>query len=1140
MAVIQVRTPSGIEKVRIKGDTPTAEEEQAIMNQFFSAPQTTQTSPTVPDLDLATASVEQIDQYKAALEQAGISTQTGQPFKQGEFRSLKDPDVDYTSGLKDFGLRTKLGTFELPEEKAAFLTDKIGKDGFRQDQGGRFIITKEGRKKLGIGEGPEVAIDEEGFSRYDLADFAGEGGYSLATGIGAGILLSGVGTLTAALGVGATMGLTKLIDEAAEEAAGFQRQTKEQQYKDALFEGALGFAGEGVGRAISGLFGRIIKGGGAGPDAELARAQGRALREQKFQPLFEGAAPGVRPILNRIQAVAEGVFPNRAAANKNIDIIIDDLAKYNVDSATLDALEQTMKSEIKGLYTTTGQKIANAQKVLNTEIETRIRNIMAPLVKTGSLSKDAIKALVEAKEIFTRESDGLFTAASNALGDKNEIIPIYNIDQVLKTIQARSPVVDQIKESRLYKIIEDAKDKTKTRLASEKPIPPDSATYPGGARDPSYLRDLRQYRTELAEWNKKVVRLTNITPEQAQFFRQTLKSMEYAPEWKSTLGGLNVKSFKDAIDKSFIEGEERLSLALNYFDRMDLNNPVTLDQFKSFLYTNNLNFEGEITKEFVENIRQGFNLLGRSRKFYAEGSNRLNDPIVEQLFQKTKGGKIQIDTDAFFDDIVKNNSPKQLKRFLKAIRSVPTITGLETGEATLKKQKVFFAGRELDLDEAKRVFDQLPESSTKREFGKRIDELERTETEIGARVSRGAEAAELARQQLASTFLNRVLRDPSNFSSKNGIRVLDGIKIAKQFDDLGTTKKVLFKNELDDINNLVKVLRQTGAEFDEDIVNQLSGDSIIDAVKNLSTQVANRKAFDSNRIIQSLNENDAEGIVSTLFQRGNAARIRDFNNGTLRIGDRSLSDFGNFSGDVIEKVKDASMARILRSLGDVESPKFRDDFLSGNIGRNLRSTLDSYGEETITAMFGKQESKKLFQLADNMIAVSNASIAGKGGLAAPNIALGLGLFSIIASPLGVLPTAAGYLAFSKLMRQGWVLDIMLASRKPGADKLGQAVQSMQTTISKVQAEAGLGGTEAAEEGMRPKIRPSSEGPFKLPPEVTENIKSNVQNLSSQVTAPSPASSASSVSPFSVNPSVNPNPASLALAQYLQQRQARSQ
>ena len=242
MAIIKVRTPGGIEKVRIKGDSPTPEEEQAIMNQFFSSG-TQPVQGNVPEIDLATATVEEIDQYRIALEQAGINPSTNQPFQPGEFRSLKDPGVDYTSGLKDFGLRTKLGTFELPEEKAAYLTDKVGKDGFRQDQGGRFILTKKGRKKLGMEDGPEIAIDEEGFSRYDLADFAGEGGYSLATGIGAGVLLSGVGTIPAALGVATTMGLTKLIDEAAEEASGYQRQTKEQQYKDAIFEGALGFAG---------------------------------------------------------------------------------------------------------------------------------------------------------------------------------------------------------------------------------------------------------------------------------------------------------------------------------------------------------------------------------------------------------------------------------------------------------------------------------------------------------------------------------------------------------------------------------------------------------------------------------------------------------------------------------------------------------------------------------------------------------------------------------------------------------------------------------------------------------------------------------------------------------------------------------
>ena len=1115
MAIIKVETPQGIKEVEIGGDTPTEQEQQALFNTFFADSQPTQAA-----VDFSTASIEDIQNYIRQKELAGIDPISGQaidPATQPIVSSLKDPGVDYTSGLKDFGLRTKLGTFELPEEKAAYLTDKVGKDGFRQDQGGRFILTKKGRKKLGMEDGPEIAIDEEGFSRYDLADFAGEGGYSLATGIGAGVLLSGVGTIPAALGVAATMGITKLIDEAAEEASGYQRQTKEQQYKDAIFEGALGFAGEGVGRAISGLFGRIIKGGGAGPEAELARAQGRALRQQGFKPLFEGAAPGVRPILNRIQAVAEGVFPNRAAANRNIDIIIEDLAKYNVNATTLDALEQTMKSEIQGLYTTAGQRVANAQKVLNTEIETRIKNIMAPLMKTGSLSKESIKALVEAKEIFARESDGLFSAASTALGKNNEVIPLYKIDEVLNTIRNRSPVGDQIKESRLYQILAKAKARGKAQFKKSNPPPeaPDPKEFAGGKKDPTYLRELREHKKLLNEWEKRAIKAANLTPEEAQFFRQVLKSMEYAPEWKSTLGGLNAKNFKDAIDSAFIEGEERLATALNYFERSDLNLPATQQQFREFLNNNGLFFEEPITKESINRIREGFNLLGRSREYYAAGSNRLNDPIVEQLFQKTKGGTIQIDTDAFFDDIVKNNSPMQLNRFLRAIRSVPTIKGLKAGEATLKKQKVSYMGRELDIDEAKRFFAAMPEDSTKREFGKRIAAAERKEAAISSKISKGAEAAEAARQQLASTFLNRTLRDPSNYSTKNGVRVLDGIKIAQKFDELGTTKDVLFKGQINDIKDLVKVLRQTGAEFDEDIVNQLSGDSVIDAVKNLATQTANRKAFDTNQIIQSLNNNDAEGIVSTLFQRGNASRIRDFKNGTLRVGDRPLNDFGNFSGDVIEKVKDASMARILRSLGDVTSPKFREDFLSGNIGRNLRSALDGYGEETISAMFGKQESKKLFQLADNMIAVSNASIAGKGGLAAPNIALGLGLFSIIASPLGVLPTAAGYLAFSKLMRQGWVLDIMLASRKPGADKLGQAIQAIQTTISKVQAEAGLGGTEAAEEGMMPKIRPSSEGPFKVPPEISQTVGTNAQNLTNQIKTAASASSAGKINPLLV-------------------------
>jgi len=1119
MGIIKVETPQGIKEVEIAGDTPTEQEQQALFNTFFAETPQAQT-----DLDFSTASIEEIQNYARQKELAGIDAATGQPIDPTTqpVGDLKDPDVDYTSGVKDFGLRTKLGTFELPEEKAAYLEDRVGKEGFRQDKGGRFILTKRGRAMLGMEEGPEIAIDEEGFSRYDLADFAGEGGASLATGIGAGVLLSGVGTITAAVGVGVTMGITKLIDEAFEEAAGYQRQTKEEQIRSALFEGALGFAGEGVGRAVSSLFGRIIKGGGVGPEAELARQQGRALREQGFKPLFEGAAPGIRPILNRIQAVSEGVFPNRAAANKNIDIAVAQLRELNSDMAAIDGLEQAMKEGIKDLYTTSGQKVRDAQKVLSTEVETRIKNIMAPLTKTGTLSKDSVKSLIQAKNIFDQESDKLFSAANNALGKNNEIIPIEKIRKALKEIERTSPKANQIKESQIEDILRAAESRAKSRIIKRNEDFQKQNV--GGA----FLKGKSNIEAQ-------ALKEAYLTPEEANLLRKILKNLEYSPEFIGTISGTNKAIFKKSIDDAFLQGEENLSMALNYFERANLDLPATQQQFREFIKNQGLIFEEEITKDTINRVREGFNLLVRSREFYGKGASRLDDPIIEQLFQKTKQGSIDIDTDAFFDAIVQNNSPKKLNRFLKAVRSVPELTSLEVGEATLKKQKVVFQGRELTVDEANRVLEQLPENSTTRAFAKRIQAAERAQADVAEVSKFGAEAAENLRQKLAGSFLSRQLKNPNNYTTtKDGVRVLDGIKLAKSFDDLGTTRNVLFKGQQAEINNLMNVLRQTGAEFDEDIVNQLSGDSIIDAVQNLSTQAANRKALDFNQVVQSLNNNDAEGIISTLFQRGNAGRINSFKQGTLRIGDNKLSDYGNFSPQLVEKVEDAAMSRILRSLGDFDSPKFREDFLSGSVGRNLRSTLDGYGEEAVNAMFGKETANKLFQLADNMISVSNASIAGKGGLAAPNIALGLGLFSIISSPLGTLPTAAGFLAFSKLMRSGPILDIMLASRKPGADKLGQAIQIIQSTTSKVEGEALAGGTQPQGDRKIPlptDIRPSGEGPFKLSPEMKRTVKDATMNIA----PPSAASSAGGVSPLGTNPIVNPNPTTQALAQILQGR-----
>jgi hypothetical protein len=84
----------------------------------------------------------------------------------------------------------------------------------------------------------------------------------------------------------------------------------------------------------------------------------------------------------------------------------------------------------------------------------------------------------------------------------------------------------------------------------------------------------------------------------------------------------------------------------------------------------------------------------------------------------------------------------------------------------------------------------------------------------------------------------------------------------------------------------------------------------------------------------------------------------------------------------------------------------------------LQSVLKSYGEEHIDNLFGKQTYKALIGLADDMTRASNQAIAGKGGLAAPQIALGLGLFSIITNPSGnCCRLAVSYAAMSKAATQ---------------------------------------------------------------------------------------------------------------------------
>ena len=220
MGQIIVQQPNGEEiVVEIAGDSPTQDEQDAITAQFAAPPS---------KVDLATASLEDIREYARTRRMMGIDPLTGDQITEEEFvDKYKEKDVDYTTGLDSVGgfSRFQFGRMDNDGEKAGYLQRVVGDDGFRTDALGRFILTKAGRKKLGLGEGKELAIDEEGFTFNDVKEFAGATALPIATSIGTSIAASGVGFIPGMLLVGGAAAFGKLVDEGIEYAEGLQKQS---------------------------------------------------------------------------------------------------------------------------------------------------------------------------------------------------------------------------------------------------------------------------------------------------------------------------------------------------------------------------------------------------------------------------------------------------------------------------------------------------------------------------------------------------------------------------------------------------------------------------------------------------------------------------------------------------------------------------------------------------------------------------------------------------------------------------------------------------------------------------------------------------------------------------------------------------
>ena len=374
MSIIQIETPDGIQQVEIEGDTPTEAEQSLIKETFFQ-----------PRGALSTE-----EMVRSALDQpssAGREEQTQLP----AFEPSNPGEVE------DLGFQFFYGRADSAGDRAKRLEHKFGPGSYQQVEGtDKFVllldsISPEIKKDMDLPETGTIWVNEPGLSVYDVAAFGGAEAAPMATALGAGLMFSGIGLvpgmiLMAGAGAGGKAFDEFVIEDRLEK---MNTQTDDEVYGDVALTGAFYGLGEGIGRGVWALGRGLLKGPGAKPDAArigelVAGGMGRTAatriaREEAKTQLRGAVKAGARPpvaevsqkaILGRMQSIYEGIFPNAAAAEKNLNFVKDTLARLGAGEID-DAAAKTLLSRQSE---TISAQVANAMKNANVDESVRLAN----------------------------------------------------------------------------------------------------------------------------------------------------------------------------------------------------------------------------------------------------------------------------------------------------------------------------------------------------------------------------------------------------------------------------------------------------------------------------------------------------------------------------------------------------------------------------------------------------------------------------------------------------------------------------------------------------------------------------------------------------------------------------------------------
>tara|TARA_R100001377_G_scaffold83752_2_gene65846 strand:- start:15 stop:3428 length:3414 start_codon:yes stop_codon:yes gene_type:complete len=930
----------------------------------------------------------------------------------------QEPDFTPTidGDITDIPTRYAFGKEDTPEEKERFLTETYGPGSFGKDRSGRYYleldnISPEIKAEKNLQDSGTMWFNKPGggfFGLFDMGDIAGFGGEyrgELIGGTVAALALPASGIIATSIAIGVGAGLGKGADELQELFEGTQRQSKDE----ILGAMANAFAFNSLGNFIVGgaakLLGRLFKGPG-NPDAQVisdlidtgmspGKAKTAAVQIQRTQTrdlIKRGGSPTIsdatgKAVLGRMQAIHEGIFPNKKAARANRKLVENLIAKYKngelSDGAFGAALDQNAKEVTK--------LISNAMKDPDEAVRLANQHL-----------QDVIKVEMDLlKKVYT-------TGDETAASFQNEMVRMVRLWQhdTSKLYETSDSLFGNVK---LFK------SDNLGRIAQEQI---DAPLGQGLANNPVY-----QYILSKSKAGE------SLSISELQTLRSTIQNTR-SGSLVGDVSDYQLKKLSDELDNMFNAGELRTQEVL----QKARDGILTFEDLGIKNMQAGARVSQDKMKEVIKDFTKGFDIYADAQKNYKEGAEIFKTGAMNMLNQNVKEGYFA-DLSSIVEAIVQPNKPQLLKNYLKGVTPKESTRKVLNEVEGTQWSLMSDAARKGDLIELNRliganglekagafkppkVLDSLAEDNPYRQ--RVLSDLAETFTlhadDAAARAS-GVAHKDVSRQMLANSWLKTAVAGSEDISL--GQTVFDTVKFRDAFTRLGreVQDELFGAVEAKRLNAVIsdfalvapdKVKR--GLRFETAVPDSINNSNMRNIVSNLQSDVAEAEAQSASALFQAVKSgkiDNAEDLIQ--------AAVKD-----QKLLDDLIAKVPDYALDQPFGLKDAAMSRIMREAfpdGITE-----DAVISGAWQNGMAGALANLNQRgALNKILGRDAVEDLVKLTK--LPIGDQALRGKGGLASSAYAAGIGM-RILAEPVSGLLSVAGVYASGRILRNPMFLKLM--------------------------------------------------------------------------------------------------------------------